>query len=548
MITRNKKIQFMKKATLFLFALFLANVSFSQRWEKLYGTPVYHEWGYDLIECNDKGYLMSGGSTDFDGNWLIKTDINGEMLWEKHIVYNNSFVLPGFLDQNEKNEFVAANTIAIDYNADYWASIVKFDSCGERQWCRIFDPGIRLDGAFYDVMFLDNGNILALLFANKSMTVYCAVEIYLYCFDPDGKLLWIKPYASIDDYPLLDATWARKIDKFGNGYVIYGDCYWAYPGNPNHVFLRPLIIGLDSVFNEKYVFPFGRYTDSIHGMAYGGLQLNDSVYMAVGTRWIHDQDNLVNNGLMMFFNKKGEELGYRQILNEKVGPDVKSNFIIDIQRINDSLFLAVSNYGKKYEQNPFGGFVLDSGAHIYYKDTIPNTIGDPRMVITSDSNYLVIHTIQQPVTYKQDILLLKVNDTLGSAPFNPGSYVYDSLCKEIPPYEEINITDCMVIVGIENTPTPEQYYASLKTIPIKVFPNPAKDKVNFELENTELHQNIRLRCYDLLGKLMYNEPVIKGQKGAAIDISSWPSGMFVAIIYSNSGAVGKCKFVVEGNK
>jgi len=137
---------------------------------------------------------------------------------------------------------------------------------------------------------------------------------------------------------------------------------------------------------------------------------------------------------------------------------------------------------------------------------------------------------------------------LGSAPFNPGSYVYDSLCKEIPLYEEINITDCMVIVGIEDTPTLEEYYASLKTIPIKIFPNPAKDKVNFELENTELHQNIRLRCYDLLGNLMYNEPVIKGQKGAAIDISSWPPGMYVAIIYSNSGAVGKCKFVVEGSK
>jgi hypothetical protein len=163
------------------------------------------------------------------------------------------------------------------------------------------------------------------------------------------------------------------------------------------------------------------------------------------------------------------------------------------------------------------------------------------------SFFLIINTIQQPVTYKQDILLLKLNDTLGSAPFNPGNFVYDSLCKEIPPYEEINITDCMVMVGIEDTPTPEQYYASLKSIPITAFPNPAKDKVKFELENTALHQNIRLRCYDLLGKLMSNNPVIQGQRGAAIDVSSWPSGMYVAIIYSNGSPLGKCKFVVEGN-
>jgi hypothetical protein len=395
-------------------------------------------------------------------------------------------------------------------------------------------------------MFLDNGNILALLFANKSMTVYCAVEIYLYCFDPDGKLLWIKPYASIDDYPLLDATWARKIDKFGNGYVIYGDCYWAFPGNPNHVYLRPLIIGLDSMFNEKYVFPFGGYTDSIFGMVYGGLQFNDSVYMGVGTRWIDENNHQCDNSLIMFFNKKGEELGYRQILNESIGTGIKSNYISDIERINDSLFLAVSNYGKNYEWNPWGEFVLDTHANIYLKDTMSRLpAGDPRMIRSSDGNYLIIHTIQQPVTYKQDILLLKLNDTLGSAPFNQGSFVYDSLCKEIPPSEEIDITDCMAVVGIEDTPTPEQYFESLKTIPIKAYPNPAKDKVKFDLENTELHQNIRLHCYDLLGKLMHSEPVIQGQKGATVNISSWPSGMYVAIVYTNDGAVGKCKFLVE---
>jgi len=534
----------MKKTIVLIISIFLFNNAFSQRWEKLYGTPAWHECGKDIIECKDKGYLISGFDDHHKSNWLIKTDINGEMLWEKHIKWDNTTVYPSWIDQNEKGETVAASCVYI--GSTQWASIVKLDSCGERQWCRVFDPGNRFDGVFYDVMFLDNGNILALEYVNI-INSNEKVNIYLYCLSPDGKLIWIKPYASIDDYPLMDGAFGRKIDKFGNGYIILGHGWWAFPGNPNHVFLRPLIIGLDSMFNEKYVFPFGGYNDSIFGMVCGGIQLNDSVYMAVGTRWIVGQDALYSNGLMMCFNKKGEELGYRQILNEKVGPDVKSNFIIDIQRINDSLFLAVSNYGNHYEENPFGEFVLDADAHIYYKDTIPNTVGDPRMIITSDSNYLVIHTIQQPVTYKQDILLQKVNDTLGSSPFNPGTFVYDSLCQDILPYEEIDITDCMVMVGIEDTPTPEQYYASLKTIPIKVFPNPAKDKVKFELENTALHQNIWLRCYDVLGKLMYNGPVIQGQRGASIDISSWPSGMYVALVYSNGEAAGKCKFVVEGN-
>jgi len=534
----------MKKTIALIISIFLFCNAFSQRWEKLYGTPGYHECSANIIECKDKGYFISGYDDHRKSNWLIKTDINGEMLWEKHIKWDNSKVYPGYIDQNKKGEIIAAGAIALDNSSNYWASIVKLDSCGKKQWCRVFDSGNRPDGYFSGALFLDNGNILALEFVNETLT--SNENIYLYCLNPDGKLLWKRPYASKINHPLMDWADGQKLYKFGSDFIITGLCYYAYPENPNHWYLHPLFVGIDSLFNEKWVIPFG-VGDSILGKAYGVIPLNDSVYLGIGTRRLIENNALVNNSLLMFLNKKGEELGYRQILNEKVGPDIKSNFISDIQRINNGLFLAVSNYGKKYVENPFGEFVIDSDAHIFYKDTIPNTVGDPRVVITSDSNFLIINTIQQPVTYKQDILLQKVNDTLGSSPFNLGTFVYDSLCNEIPAYEEIDISDCMVMVGIEDTPTPEQYYASLKTIPIKVFPNPAKENVKFELENTALHQNIWLRCYDVLGKLMYNGPVIQGQRGASIDISSWPSGMYVALVYSNGEAAGKCKFVVEGN-
>jgi hypothetical protein len=84
-----------------------------------------------------------------------------------------------------------------------------------------------------------------------------------------------------------------------------------------------------------------------------------------------------------------------------------------------------------------------------------------------------------------------------------------------------------------------------KLIKLKVSPNPAKEIVNFEIGNIQYLKQAQLRCYDVFGSLLHSEAVVPGQKEVVLDISSWPSGMYVAVVYSNGGVVGKSKFVVE---
>ena len=98
-------------------------------------------------------------------------------------------------------------------------------------------------------------------------------------------------------------------------------------------------------------------------------------------------------------------------------------------------------------------------------------------------------------------------------------------------------TNCQVIVSV-NTIESCSYQ-------VLVSPNPAKETVNFEFGNIQNHKQAHLRCYDVFGNLLYNETVVQGQKEVVLDISSWPSGMYVAVVYSNGGVVGKSKFVVE---
>jgi hypothetical protein len=113
---------------------------------------------------------------------------------------------------------------------------------------------------------------------------------------------------------------------------------------------------------------------------------------------------------------------------------------------------------------------------------------------------------------------------------------------QINGYEVLFKSDAIYFLGA----IPENNNSSFCKITIS--PNPAKETVNFEFGNLQNPQNLQqaqLRCYDVFGSLLHSEAIVKGQKEVVLDISSWPSGIYVAVVYSNGGVVGRSKFVVE---
>ena len=532
------------RRSIIIFFITISVTLHAQRWITTFGIPNQNDAVYDLIEDYDKGYYLVGYEVIDNKNivgWNIKTDINGNMLWDKKLVHPQ--ITEGFAVCKDVagNKYVTGVDFTDDSNTPF---LVKFNACGEKVWCSLLKHWDFLWGSPIDIIFNDEGNIVVLArFEDGGQQIN---QVFLLCYSSDGELLWSKPYATKTEHPLIAFAYGTKLYHFGEDYIISGYCYYPYPDNPNHVWMRPLFIGIDSLFNEKWILPFG-VADSVVGKAYSAIPLNDSVIMGVGNKFLDYPNGNIRNSLLMFFNHEGEELGYTRIWGDSIAPGTQDNALAEIETINDSLFIATAVFGPLTTANPYGQMVIDTSGKVYNTLSQPNTTGVlPLLRKTFDNKYVIAQGVYESDQMHTNIQLLKINANLEQDTLYTQNFMYDSLCPDPIVSGDIDMTNCSVVqVSIDEAPTPEEYYKSLDAIPVKAYPNPADEFIKLEYKHTDRHQNIRLQCYDITGQTVHTEYIATGQQGSKIDISGWSSGLYMAIISSEGRIVGKAKFVVK---
>ncbi|HPE57478.1 MAG TPA: T9SS type A sorting domain-containing protein [Bacteroidales bacterium] len=497
------------------------------------------DYAEGITEYYDKGYFILGGF-EYEKGWTIKTDINLEPLWD--FVYEFPS-LPVYVKGTVKD---ADGNVYVCGSVDSWPFVAKLNPCSEKIWCKVFNFEDEFDfGYSQDVVLNQNNEIILLTYLNSDED---EINItHLICIDDNGNVLWKKPYASRDDYSWIRQPTGYSLEKINSDYYISGYCYYPYPDDTLHWFLRPLFIGIDSLFEEKWVLPYYAL-DSVFGLAFKTTPLNDSVFMGVGVRHGFYQ------GLLMFYNKDGEELGYYGIEDDQLGPDINGSDIRDIARINDTLFLAAALFGPDNTGNPGGEFIVSTSGGIYGTNSRPGT-HIPSITKTYDNNYVIATSIDESKG-DDDIYVYKIDENLNDVPFDPTPHAYDSLCPGGIQSGTIDLTSCFVWTDVSEAPSPGEYYSFIQTIPIKVFPNPATEgSVTFEFENTEhLTPPLvppqggnppHLSVYNIFGQLIHTERIYRYQEKTEVNINSWQAGMYFGVVYSNGKPAGKCKFVVS---
>ena len=184
------------------------------KWTKTYGGNNV-DWGMDLKQTIDTGYVLCGYSNSFSWDYdiyIVKTDKNGDSIWTN--TYGGTDWDFGYSIETtaDSGYIIAGETYSYGSGiSDGYA--LKLDSLGDTLWTKTFG-GAGKD-AFYDVIETYNGN---LLFAGSKTSVDGDTDYWLVKTDNYGNELW--EYTAGDS---LGEVINKIIELNDNNYFFIGD-------------------------------------------------------------------------------------------------------------------------------------------------------------------------------------------------------------------------------------------------------------------------------------------------------------------------------------
>jgi len=185
-------------------------------WDKVFG-GIGHNYGNSILITNDGGYLLVGSSfisqeTNGYQLWLIKTDDAGEILWDKK--HGGAEFDTGWCIQPTNDGCYIITGETGSYGAgDTNAWLLKIDITGEELWNKTFG-GDDIDRGCTVQQTNNGGFIIA-----GHTTRYKSYEAWLIKTNSDGDEEWIKTYGKKLG---CDMFFSVKQTPDG-GYIITGD-------------------------------------------------------------------------------------------------------------------------------------------------------------------------------------------------------------------------------------------------------------------------------------------------------------------------------------
>jgi acetyl esterase/lipase len=232
-------------------------------WNKTYG-GAGDEYMLNIIQTSDSGYMMSGYTASFGAGandaWLIKTDTNGIMQWNK--TYGGSATDMGYdLVQTSDGGYTFTGYTSSFGAGGNDAWLVRTDANGNMLWNKTYG-GNSTDQTYALARTADGGYAMA-----GYTQSFGGTSAYLIRTDASGNMLWNKTY------PRAPAQIALHMIKTADeGFALVG---WNYVNGQDL-----LLIKTDSAGNLQFNMTYGG-----PGLenGYAILQTSDGGYLLTGT-------------------------------------------------------------------------------------------------------------------------------------------------------------------------------------------------------------------------------------------------------------------------
>jgi hypothetical protein len=234
------------KPFLIFILLFLVQINFAQNinieWQNCFGgseNDVTGNYKNSIVKLND-GYLVIGSTRSNDGDvgsgnqgstdiWIIKTDLYGNIVWEKTIGGSSNDSSDGIVKYSEDIFYIIGLTASTDGDIqsgnngyeDHW--LIKINGSGEILWERTFGGSNRERMA--NIQLTPEGDILVLSRTSSSDGDLNYVNpdgssyIWFYKVSSEGELLWSDVFGGNGPNYGFDL-----LQTSDGGYLILGSC------------------------------------------------------------------------------------------------------------------------------------------------------------------------------------------------------------------------------------------------------------------------------------------------------------------------------------
>ncbi|GAB4380356.1 MAG: hypothetical protein Kow0042_30430 [Calditrichia bacterium] len=245
-----------------------ADTSGTLKWMKVFG-GVNDDEAYSVQQTIDQGYIIAGVTSSYGSGsrdvWLIKTNIDGNLEWQKTLGGFGSDGAMSVQQTTDGGYIVTGWTFSAGpgYLGNMW--LVKTDSLGNESWNTVFG-GSDVDRGYSVQQTSDGGYIVAGYTDSFGAGLY---DVLLFKADHAGNQEWYKTFGgSGRDYGY---SVQQTID---GGYIIAGYTL-SFGAGGDDVW----IIKTDSLGNEKWNSTFGGvYSD----VGYSVKQTVDGGYIIAG--------------------------------------------------------------------------------------------------------------------------------------------------------------------------------------------------------------------------------------------------------------------------
>ena len=519
----------MSKALLIQLLLFssLSMQLFAQDWPKTY-TGAYASW---LTESYDNGYFIAGPKNTYKYGMIFKTDINGDLLWKKTIGNGQGhWTIRSIEMANDSGFIISGSTKKYTYLGDPF--IIKFNTCGEMEWCTVIKLGGTDDYSKCAKVTPTNEYVLLTIYSDPNPNHHTQ----LYKFDSTGALIWRQDYPTQGN-AFEDTPRNLRIDS--STYLISGDCYYPDPGHPGG-FERPYYICTDTAGNVNWRLVYGA-GNGFHGMSfYSPIKSNSGYYYDIA---LHS--NYCDTPALIRFSESGEESYFQDVLPGSCPGGASTPNWLDGSTITLKVIGIINgNEILKWIKIDTLGIEKTSSyfTELWMRYTFQSILTKDRKLASRSSNG------------SSTIYFYKLNTDLEFDSIYTMPRTYDSLC----PYQIVTDTvdpDCGLIVSIKD---PEEYPELYR---LKVYPNPATNKVTVEVPEflqkltgpagfqatTVYHQwgSATLEVFDLFGRMVMKRLVLQADRTVEVDVSMWKRGMYVFRLNFRGECIATEKVVIN---